>query len=122
MGLLAGLVGRSDQSPVSVPTQVSNTTVSSVTTTTVQPVPGPWNSIRLPLDLIPTLYRVDLKPELVADAAGRFWFEGESEVTFVVEEATNYVHIHSFLLKFESVDLFDQEVSFCLILFKIRCK
>ena len=111
MGLLAGLVGRSEQSPVSVTTQVP-----SVTTTTVQPVPGPWNSIRLPLDLIPTLYRVDLKPELVADAEGKFWFGGESEVEFVVEEATNYVYIHSFLLEFESVELFDQEVNICFIL------
>ena len=82
-----------------------------VTTTTEEPVPGPWNSIRLPLDLIPTLYRVDLKPELVADGDGRFWFGGESEVEFAVEEETGWVYIHSYLLQFESVELYDEEVS-----------
>ena len=105
VGLLAGLVGRSDPSPVSSPTQPP-----LVTTTTVEPVPGPWNSIRLPLDLTPTLYRVDLKPELVADSQGKFWFSGESEVEFVAEEETGWVYIHSYLLEFESVELYDEEV------------
>ena len=111
VGLMAGLLpNRGDSTPTNQPnTQEPPTTQA---TTTLKPVPGPWDSIRLPTDLHPSYYKVDLKPILSADSNGDYWFTGDSEVTFHVVEPTKYIYIHSKGLEYNKVTVENGQVSF----------
>lgn len=56
---------------------------------------NPWNNLRLPQTLLPTLYTVRLQPFLTQDASGRYLFQGNSTVLFSCQNATDLILIHS---------------------------
>ncbi|XP_035168096.1 aminopeptidase N [Oxyura jamaicensis] len=73
---------------------VTTTTTSLAPTTTAAPN-NPWNRWRLPTTLKPELYEVTLQPFLKPDNNNMYIFKGNSSVTFLCEEATDLIIIHS---------------------------
>lgn len=70
----------------------------------------PRTFYRLPTDLIPTHYSIDLQPFLTPTFRGRFRFFGNSSVEFKVLRATPYVVVHSFRLKYKEIKVLDDKV------------
>ncbi|XP_039261490.2 aminopeptidase N-like [Styela clava] len=110
-GLLIGLVGRpvcEPYAPLPESTkapQSSSTTAGTSTTTTDATETGPWTNIRLPNNLIPDDYEVELRPVLEADTAGKYWFYGTSSVWYRCVEPTNHIIIHSNKLDYATENL-----------------
>lgn len=108
-GLIIGLVGRPDCDVVRIaettqaPPKPVDSTAAPVMTT-AGPT-GVWANIRLPLDLIPESYVVDLRPILEADADGKYWFFGSSSVRYRCENPTKHVVIHTTKLEFTEDDV-----------------
>ena len=114
VGLLAGLVGRPETNSNDDDLNPSKTTTIPPTTTPVTEKPlGPWDNIRLPLNLVPYHYDVELKPDLQPDSEGEYWFTGTSSVDFTVATETNFIYIHCNKLDITSLSLISDEV--CLI-------
>jgi len=106
VGLLAGLVGRPETSSNDDGLNPSKTTTTAPTTTPITEKPlGPWNNIRLPLNLVPYHYDVELKPDLQPDSEGEYWFTGTSSVDFTVATETNFIYIHCNKLDITSISL-----------------
>ena len=96
---------------ITVPPSTDTTTISFPETTSGPNVPsGPWTNPRLPPNLVPIHYQVTLQPLLEPDSTGRYWFSGNSKVTFNVTESTDVIVIHAYQLNITGVGLHDSEV------------
>ncbi|CAK8674727.1 unnamed protein product [Clavelina lepadiformis] len=71
--------------------------------------PVPWSSLRLPKNITPYHYVIDLQPHLTPGPNGTFIFNGTSSVEFVVTNSTKYVILHSKKLVYSAVTLFNDE-------------
>lgn len=119
VGLMAGLIGKNppakdvvESTTTPAKTQTEATTTAPATTQPGSKYPeGPWSNVRLPLWLEPQHYYVELKPDLIADETGLFWFSGNSRVYFNVNESTDVIIIHSNKLNYSSVQVLSDSVS-----------
>ncbi|XP_056427950.1 aminopeptidase N [Hyla sarda] len=74
----------------------SSRTTSSVNPATTAPASKePWDNYRLPNQLTPQHYDVDLRPILTKNNEGLYIFHGESKAYFTCNVATDTVIIHS---------------------------
>ncbi|KAK9517298.1 hypothetical protein VZT92_025181 [Zoarces viviparus] len=68
-------------------------------------VTAPWDSYRLPTDLLPDYYNVSLWPRLSCDPnTGLYIFTGQSTVEFECVKETNTILIHSNKLNYTKLD------------------
>ncbi|XP_075932322.1 aminopeptidase N-like [Anarhichas minor] len=68
-------------------------------------VTAPWDSYRLPTDLVPDYYNVTLWPRLSCDTnTGLYIFTGQSTVEFECVKETNMILIHSNKLNYTKLD------------------
>ena len=74
-------------------------------------VEDPRRNYRLPPHLAPIHYFVDLQPELTPTKAGNYFFKGISLVEFKVLQPTPYIVVHSYRLRFQQIQIFDDKVS-----------
>lgn len=89
IGLLAGLLGRKDCGPPeSIPVKPFRQEIGPTSTSTRNP-PPPWQRIRLPRTLIPSLYELSLRIDLT-----KFVFKGAVNITIRVAQSTKHVLIH----------------------------
>ena len=78
---------------------------------TTPPDPSlPWNNIRLPDNLIPSHYVVDLQPNLTPIRPDYYTFNGSSSVAFMVMKSTPYIIIHSYQLEYTALTILDHNV------------
>nr|AVZ46159.1 Aminopeptidase N [Ichneumia albicauda] len=70
------------------------TTTTTATASTLDPT-KPWNVYRLPKTLVPTSYKVTLRPFLNPNDQGLYIFTGTSTVHFQCVQPTNVILIHS---------------------------
>ncbi|CAK8674728.1 unnamed protein product [Clavelina lepadiformis] len=110
VGLLAGLLpkrGEIDCPPVDKPVETTASSGVIVSTGADQTSPsgptGPWADVRLPKDLVPLHYVVDLQPNLEPVSTDYYVFNGTSSVDFTVKNATSYIIIHSNKLNYSEV-------------------
>ncbi|XP_070828039.1 aminopeptidase N-like [Chaetodon trifascialis] len=67
--------------------------------------PGPWDSYRLPTDLVPVNYKITLWPRLSRDPnTGLYIFTGQSTVTFECVKKTSLILIHSNKLNYTKLN------------------
>lgn len=73
-----------------------------MTTTMVMPnastttaTPSLPSNVRLPKDLVPEHYNVELTPDMYGDDPKRFTFSGKTDVEFKVEKATDRIIMHT---------------------------
>ena len=119
--MFAGLADRSTNRPPSNITDIpmtpntSTTTMitdSSFTISSNLPKPlMPWTNIRLPSNLVPIHYNIELQPILTPKVGEDYTFYGNSSVLFTVQKATPFIIIHSRNLIYLKVMVFDQHVS-----------
>lgn len=76
-------------------TTTTTATITSLAPNTTAAPNNPWNRWRLPTTLKPELYEVTLQPFLKPDNNNMYIFKGNSSVTFLCEEATDLIIIHS---------------------------
>ncbi|XP_040426085.1 aminopeptidase N [Cygnus olor] len=76
-------------------TTTTTATITSLAPNTTAAPDNPWNRWRLPTTLKPELYEVTLQPFLKPDNNNMYIFKGNSSVTFLCEEATDLIIIHS---------------------------
>jgi len=93
------------------PVETTTTTTNVITTATPPDPTKPWLNVRLPGNLVPSHYVVDLQPILTANATGFYSFNGNSSVTFMVEKSTPFIIIHSNKLNYKTIEVLDQTVS-----------
>ncbi|KAM9352585.1 aminopeptidase N-like [Symphorus nematophorus] len=68
-------------------------------------VPAPWDSYRLPTDLVPDHYNITLWPRLTPEPiTGLYIFTGRSTVMFECVEQTDVILIHSNKLNYTKLD------------------
>ncbi|NXX83399.1 AMPN Aminopeptidase, partial [Urocolius indicus] len=82
-------------SPDAADTTTAATTANAAGTSTSAASNELWNRWRLPTALKPELYEVTLRPFLTPQDNAMYIFKGNSSVTFVCEEATDLIIIHS---------------------------
>ncbi|XP_069840529.1 aminopeptidase N-like [Dendropsophus ebraccatus] len=107
------------KAPITTASAIATTTTITTTTTTtssVIPATTPasneiWDKYRLPGDLIPQHYDIDLRPILTKKNTEELYvFHGESKAHFTCNRATEYVIIHSKKLTYtQNPVLTDQE-------------
>lgn len=76
-------------------TTTTTATITSLAPNTTAAPNNPWNRWRLPTTLKPELYEVTLQPFLKPDNNNMYIFKGNSSVTFLCEEDTDLIIIHS---------------------------
>ena len=121
VGLLAGLLGKpaavssgsdDDSKPTIAASTVPGTSGVLTSAATSTPDPSlPWNNIRLPGNLKPSHYVVDLQPNLKPIRPDYYMFNGSSSVTFEVMKSTPYIIIHSNKLNYSTIEVVDHNVS-----------
>nr|XP_039261334.1 aminopeptidase N-like [Styela clava] len=60
----------------------------------------PWLDIRLPKNLIPIEYEIELRPEFEKNEEGMYIFTGSSSVTYICNIPTKYIILHSIKLNY----------------------
>ncbi|XP_039261143.2 aminopeptidase N-like isoform X1 [Styela clava] len=107
-GLLIGLLAR-PQCENEVITQHTTSKPSSQTTQSTNVIPD--DDWRLPKDLIPMSYQVELRPLFDPDEQGRYLFFGSSTVEFKCNKSTSQIKMHSSRLNYttEQIKLSDSE-------------
>ena len=112
VGLLAGLLGKS---PTTTTCKEESTTASPLQTTTTPfestPNPSnPWNNPRLPPNLVPLHYDVNLMLSLEPDSSGLYWFDGNNAATFQVLTSTNVILIHANRMIISNLSVINEKV------------
>ncbi|KAE8635577.1 hypothetical protein XENTR_v10002672 [Xenopus tropicalis] len=67
--------------------------------------PGIWNNLRLPHNLVPLHYDLELWPRMEEDEEGNYPFSGQVNITISCVEDTDVVLLHSIQLNFSDVGL-----------------
>uniref|UniRef100_A0A8C5PQR7 Laeverin n=1 Tax=Leptobrachium leishanense TaxID=445787 RepID=A0A8C5PQR7_9ANUR len=67
--------------------------------------PGTWNNLRLPKNVVPLHYELELWPRMVPDSSGNNLLVGQVNITIVCEEKTDVVLLHSHLLNISRAEM-----------------
>ncbi|OCT98525.1 aminopeptidase Q [Xenopus laevis] len=81
----------------------TSTSLENITDPTGRP--GVWNNPRLPQNLVPLHYDLELWPRMQADDEGNYLFSGQVNITISCVEVTDIVLLHSVQLNFSYVGL-----------------
>ncbi|OCU02223.1 aminopeptidase Q [Xenopus laevis] len=84
---------------------ICNTSTSLENITDPTGRPGVWNNPRLPHNLVPLHYDLELWPRMQADDEGNYPFSGQVNITISCVEDTDVLLLHSVQLNFSYVGL-----------------